>query len=79
MAEADHAYHRGEMDIHAQASTFHGFIGMVKWCSLAIAAAVLFLATWLCAHAGFLQAAILAVIVIAIGVLLLREKPSAAH
>ena len=79
MASPAQDYHRGEMKIDAQASTFHGFIGLIKWSSLAIATAVLFLSVWLCAHANFFQALIVAVIVMAIGIVLLKEKPSAGH
>ncbi len=48
-------YHRGDMEISEQVATFHAFIGMSKWGSLAIAAAVLFLAMVFCAHAGLIQ------------------------
>ena len=72
-------YHRGDMEISEQVSTFHGFIGMSKWGSLAIAVGVLFLALVFCAHAGFFQAAGAAVVVTVVGVLILREKPSAGH
>ena len=72
-------YHRGDMEIAEQVSTFHGFIGMSKWGSLAIAVGVLFLALVFCAHAGFFQAAGAAVVVTVVGVLILREKPSAGH
>jgi hypothetical protein len=76
---AAHTYHKGEMEITEHVESFHGFLGLMKWCGLAIVTAVLFLATWLCAHAGFLQALILAVIVLAIGITVLRSKPAAAH
>jgi len=79
MANPAQDYHKGEMEIADQAATFHGFIGMTKWCSLAIATVVLFLAIWLCAHAGFMRAAIAAIVVLALGILLLKEKPSASH
>lgn len=79
MAEPAHDYHRGEMEIGAQAATFHGFVGLIKWGSLAIAATVLFLSIWLCAHAGFWRAAIFTGILIAAGVALLKEKPSSGH
>lgn len=72
-------YHRGDMEISEQVSTFHGFIGMSKWGSLGIAVSVLFLALVFCAHAGFFQAVGAAVVVAVAGVLLLREKKSAGH
>ena len=76
MANPAQDYHKGEMEIADQTATFHGFVGMTKWCSLAIAAAVLFLAIWLCAHAGFFRAAIVAAVVVVLGVMVLKEKPS---
>ena len=72
-------YHRGDMEIAEQVSTFHGFIGLSKWGSLAIAVGVLFLAMVFCAHAGFFQAALAAVVVAVVGSLVLRDKKSAGH
>ena len=72
-------YHRGEMEISEQVSTFHGFIGLSKWGSLAIAVGVLFLTLVFCAHAGFFQSAGAAVVVAVVGALLLREKKSSGH
>jgi hypothetical protein len=79
MAEHAGEYHRGEMEIAEQTATFHGFIGMVKWGSLATAAFVLFLVMMFCAHAGFMQSALTAIVLVAAGVFLLREKKSAGH
>jgi hypothetical protein len=70
-------YHRGEMDIHEQAATFDFVMKLTKWGSLAVAALVLFLVLWFCTAAGFLGAAIAAAVVIAAGVVFLREKPEA--
>lgn len=72
-------YHRGEMDIAEQVSTFHAFIGLMKWGALAIAVGVLFLTMIFCAHAGFFQAAGAALVVLVAGIFLLKEKPKAAH
>ena len=72
-------YHRGDMDIAEQVSTFDAFIGLSKWGSLVIAVGVLFLTLVFCAHAGFFQAAGAAVVVAAVGVLLLGGKKSAGH
>ena len=71
-------YHRGEMDIHEQVSTFNLVMGMTKWGSLAIAAAVFFFVLWFCVPTGFLTAAIAAIVLLAVGIVLLREKKSAA-
>ena len=34
--------------------TFHGFMALTKWGSLALAAALVFLVIWFCTKAGFL-------------------------
>lgn len=79
MAEPAADYHRGEMDISEQSRTFHSFIGMTKWGSLAVAVLVLFLALIFSAHAGFFQAAGAAAVVLAVGIWALRKKPDAGH
>lgn len=78
---ADHAseYHRGDMDIHEQAATFDLFMGLTKWGSLAIAALLVLLVLWFCTPAGFLSGFISAAVMVALGVVFLREKPAAAH
>ena len=70
---------RGEMNITEQVSTFHLVMGLTKWGSLATAAIILWLVLWFCTPAGFLGATIAAVVLTALGVVLLREKPAAAH
>jgi hypothetical protein len=72
------SYQRGEMDIAEQVSTFEFFNTMTKWGSLFVGALVLFLALWFCTGAGFGGAFITCAIVIALGVVLLRDKPEAA-
>jgi hypothetical protein len=72
-------YHRGDMDIHEQVSTFHLVMGLTKWGSLHVAAVVLFLTLWFCTSAGFLGALIAAVVVFALGVLLLRGGKAEGH
>lgn len=76
-ATADH----GHMDIRQQEASFHVFVLLAKWGSLAVASFVLLLALWFCTNAGFFGAVIPAAIVAAIGVLVLREKggPAAGH
>ena len=68
-------YHRGEMDISEQRSTFHLVMGLTKWGSLILAVAVLFFTLLFCTQAGFLGSAFASVVVTVIGVLLLRERP----
>lgn len=72
------SYHRGEMDISEQVSTFDFFNTLTKWGSLIIGTMILFLTLWFCTGAGFGGALITAVVVDVIGVFLLREKPQAA-
>lgn len=72
-------YHRGEMDIHEQASTYAAFGKMTKWGSLSAAVLLLFVTLLFCTPTGFLGSAIAAVVLLALGVVLLREKPVSAH
>jgi len=72
-------YHRGEMDIHAQAQTFHSVMIMTKWASLAIAVGVTFLTLWFCTTAGFGTALLSAVVLGAIGIFALRQRAAPAH
>jgi len=72
-------YHRGEMDIQEQVSTFHLVMGMTKWGSLILAAFLLFVVIWFCTSAGFLPGFITGAIALVLGIVLLREKKSAAH
>lgn len=72
-------YHRGEMDISEQASTYHAVMGLTKWGSLAVATAVLFLTLWFCTAAGFVGALATGVVVAGLGILLLREKKGGGH
>ena len=79
MAKPAADYHRGEMDIHEQQSTFHAFVGMTKWGSLALAVSLVTLVLWFCTPVGFLGAIVTGVVLLAIGVFALREKPDAGH
>jgi hypothetical protein len=71
-------YHRGEMDIQEQVSTFNLVMGMSKWGSLVLAAFLLFLVLWFCTPAGFLAGFISGGVLLALGIVLLRSKPEAA-
>jgi hypothetical protein len=79
MAKPAADYHRGEMDITEQRSTFHGFIALSKWGSLAISVGILFFALIFCTEAGLLQAFLAAFVLTVVGVLALKEKKSAGH
>ena len=72
-------YHRGEMDIAEQTSTFHLVMGMTKWGSLTIAAGVLFFTLLFCTHTGFLGSAAYTAVLIVAGIFMLRGgKPEEA-
>jgi len=77
---ADHAsdYSRGNMDIREHKATFALFMGMTKWGSLAIADLLVFITLWFCTKAGFMGAAVTAIVLLVLGVLALKEKKSAA-
>ena len=78
MAEPAADYHRGEMEITEQRSTFHAFIGLTKWGSLAIAVGLIFFTLLFCARTGFVHAAGAAIVVLVLGSFLLKEKKSSA-
>jgi hypothetical protein len=52
-------------------------MAMTKWGSLAVAALLAFLVLWLCAGAGFMGGFLTAAVMVALGVVLLRDKPEA--
>lgn len=70
-------YHRGEMDIAEQVSTFHLVMGITKWGSLVIGAFILLITLWFCTGAGFLGAAISAAVMLALGTAFLRSRGEA--
>jgi hypothetical protein len=72
-------YHRGEMDISEQMSTYNLVMGMTKWGSLILAAFLLFVIIWFCTSAGFMSGFITGGVLLVLGIVLLREKPKAAH
>ena len=79
MAGPSSDYHRGDMDISEQASTFHLIMGMTKWGSLVLASFLLFVVIWFCTTAGFLAGFISGAVLLVLGIVMLREKKSAAH
>ena len=66
-------YHRGQMEVAAQRSTYTFFNGLIHWCSTFIAALVAFLVLWLCGHVAFLGAVAVAAIIIAGGIWMNRN------
>jgi hypothetical protein len=79
MAGQASEYHRGDMDIHAQQSTFKAVMAGTKWASLAVATGVLFFTLLFCTEAGFGAAFISAVVLLALGIFFLRARPAPAH
>ena len=79
MAGPSSDYHRGDMDISEQASTVHLIMGMTKWGSLVLASFLLFVVIWFCTTAGFLAGFISGAVLLVLGIVMLREKKSAAH
>jgi hypothetical protein len=75
-ASGDTSYQRGSQEISEQVSTFHLVMGLTKWGSLAIAAVLAFLTIWFMPGGNFFAGLIVAVVMIAVGVLALREKKS---
>ena len=79
MAEPAGDYHRGEMDVSEQASTYEAFLTLSKWGSLVLAVGILFFTMLFSTEAGFIGSAAAAFIVLVVGVLVLRAKPKASH
>jgi hypothetical protein len=80
MADPAHnEYHRGEMDVSMQESTFHLFSALMKWGSLHMAALLVLLVLWFCTPAGFVGGLAGAIVLTAVGILILREKKTPAH
>lgn len=79
MADAASEYHRGEMNITEQVNSFALFNGITKWGSLVVATLVTMLTLWFCTGAGFAAGAIAGFVMLAIGIVVLRDKPQAAH
>jgi hypothetical protein len=79
MAGKASQYHRGDMDIHEQVSTFHLVMNLTKWGSLVLAALLLALVLWFCTAAGFMAGAISGLVVLGLGTVLLRSRGEAGH
>jgi hypothetical protein len=78
MAEHASDFTPGQMDISQHQASFNVFVLLTKWGSLAVAAFVLLLVLWFCTDAGFLGALFPAVVVAALGILVLRDKGDAS-
>lgn len=72
-------YHRGEMDISEHTSTYVAVMAMTKWGSLALAVALTVLVLWFCTPAGFLGGLIPGVVLLAAGIVFLRDKKGVGH
>ena len=72
-------YHRGDMDIHEQTATYHLFVMMAKWGSLALAALLIFLVLAFCTPTSFLGALGVGVIVVVAGFFVLRQHGDEEH
>jgi hypothetical protein len=59
---------RGQMEVADQRSTYTLFNSMVHWCATFVAALVAFLTLWLCAHIAFIGSAVVALIIVGVGV-----------
>jgi|HubBroStandDraft_1064217.scaffolds.fasta_scaffold38493_3 hypothetical protein len=79
MSEAAHDYHSGDQDITEQVATFDAFGKLVKWGCLALASLLLTLVLWFCVGSGFFGGLIPGIVVLAVGIFFLREKPQPAH
>jgi hypothetical protein len=79
MSEAVHDYHPGSQEIGEQVATFDAFGKMIKWGSLAIAALLVMLVLWFCVPMGFVAGLFAAIVLTAVSVFFLREKPNARH
>ena len=77
---AEHATDQthGQMDITEQSQSFDLFIKFTKWGSLAVAVLVLWATLMFCTSTGFVGSVVASVILLAVGVYLLREKPQTA-
>ena len=70
----DQDYHRGEMEISEQVSTFSLIMNITKWGSLLMAVSILFLTVWFMPQGGFFAAAFVAAVALVLGWLALRPK-----
>ncbi len=79
MAEHASDHSHGQMDIAEQSASFDLFIRFTKWGSLLVAVMVLWATLTFCTSTGFIGAVVAAVLLLAVGVFVLREKPQPGH
>ena len=72
-------YHHGEMEIHEQTRTYHSFLVLSKWGSLALVVGVLFFSLWFAVGVGFLGSAVTSGVVMGLAIVFLREKRKTPH
>jgi hypothetical protein len=77
MAGQASSYHRGDMDIHEQVSTFHLVMGITKWGSVVLASLLIFLVLAFCTGVGVFGGLISGVVVLSLGILLMRNRGDA--
>jgi hypothetical protein len=77
----DHSdYVHGEMDIHQNQSTYELFGNLTKWGSLILAVTLVFIVLLTCVpSAGFMTAAISAIVLAVLGWIMLKKKADPAH
>jgi len=78
MAEHASDYTHGHMDVRQQQGSFDIFVKLTKWGSLAVAVVVLAATIWFCTDLGFVAGAVPSLVVLALGIFFLREKPATA-
>ena len=76
-ADDHHDYVRGTQEIGEQVSTFHVFVLLAKWGSLAMACVLLALTMWFMPNGSFLGGVIGAVVLAVAGWWFLRERKPA--
>ena len=70
---------QGQMDIGEQTASFDLFVRFTKWGSLAVAAMVLWATLMFCTSTGFVGSVVAALVVLAIGIAVLRDKAETAR
>ena len=70
-------YHRGDMDILEQVSTYHLCVMMAKWGSLALAALLVFLVLVFCTPTSFIGALVVGAVIAIGGFVVLKDKGDA--